>query len=236
MPDTWRPKPSLPSPVLGTEYLGWLRANLFSSPGNTLLTLLSIALLVLTVPPLIRWGLIDATWLGDSRGVCDSASQDGPAGACWVFIKVRMGVFLYGFYPLVERWRVNFTFIVLAVALLPLFAPILLATSRRRVILFLAATVAVFSLYGPIPAAFIVCYLFAPFALNRLFQGKPFLELFGSQLLSILAGIGLSVAVGFLVYYAVLLSFGDKAAGAIGLTALVLALFLLFISRLTTAG
>lgn len=236
MPNTWRPKPSLPSPVLGTEYLGWLRNNLFSSPGNTLLTLLSIALLVLTVPPLIRWGLIDATWLGDSRGVCDSASQDGPAGACWVFIKVRMGVFLYGFYPMVERWRVNFTFIVLAVALLPLFTPTLLATSRRRVILFLAATVTVSFLYGLIPAVFIICYLFAPFALNRLFQGKPFLELFGSQVLSVLVGIGLSVVVGFLVYYAVFLSFGDKAAGAVGLTAMVLALFLFFISRLTTAG
>lgn len=236
MPDTWRPKPSLPSPILGTEYLGWFRTNLFSSPGNTLLTLLSISLLVLTLPPLIRWGLLDATWLGDSRGVCDSASQNGPAGACWVFIKVRMGVFLYGFYPLLERWRVNFTLIVLAVALLPLFAPTLLATKLRRVFLFLAATVTVFFVYGPIPAAFIVCYLFAPFALDRLFQGKPFLELFGNQVLSILAGIGLSIVVGFLVYYAVLLSFGDTAAGAIGLTAFILALFLLFVSRLSTAG
>ena len=236
MAEKWQPKPSTPSPRLATGYMRWSKNNLFSTPGNTLLTLLSIAILVLTVPPLLRWGILDATWLGDSRGVCDDASQGGSAGACWVFIRVRMGVFLYGFYPLVERWRVNFTFIILAVALMPLFAPALLGTTARKVSLFLAATATIFLLYGPTPAAFSACYLFAPYALDRLFQGKPFLELISNQLLAILAGIGLAIVIGLSVYYAVFLTLGDKAAGAIGLTSLVLTVFLLFISRLTAAG
>jgi general L-amino acid transport system permease protein len=236
MAETWRPKPSLPSPSLGKGYALWSKTNLFSTPGNALLTLLSIAFLVWTMPPLIRWALLDATWLGDSRGVCDSASADGAAGACWVFIKVRMGVFLYGFYPLVERWRINFTFFVLAIALMPLFAPILLQKNNRRIALYLTATVVVFFLYGIIPAAFIVCYLFAPFALNRLFQGKPFLEFFNNQLLAVFVGIVSALAVGAAVYCVVLFGLDDKAAGAIGVTALVLTIFLLFVSRLTTAG
>ena len=236
MAETWKPNPPLPAPVLNTGYLGWFRTNLFSTPSNALLTLLSIIFLILTVPPLIRWGLIDATWLGDSRGVCDSASQNGANGACWVFIKVRMGVFLYGFYPLAERWRINFTFIVLAVALMPLFAPMLLGTITRRLIVNLIATATVLFFYGPVCATFIACYLFAPFVLDRIFRGKPFLELFGNRILGILAGIGLSVFVGGVVYYAVFFSIDVQAAGAISLTALVLTLLLVFISRLTAAG
>ena len=233
MIEDWSPKPSLPSPNLSSGLLGWFRKNLFSTPGNTFLTILCFSILILTLPPLIRWGLINATWLGDSRGVCDGASQ---AGACWVFVKVRMGVFMYGFYPLAERWRVNFTIIVLAVSLLPIFAPTLLKKINRQIFLYLAATITVFFLYGFIPALFIVSYLFAPFALARLFQGRPFLELFGSQALAVATGVALAIVGGGLVYYAVLIVVDGRAAGAIGITALVLILFLLFVSRLTIAG
>jgi len=232
----WRPKPSLPSPNVGPGLTGWFRKNLFSTPGNALLTLVCAAILLVTVPPLLRWGLLNATWLGDSRGVCDAASQGGSSGACWVFIKVRMGVFMYGFYPLAERWRVNFAVLVLASALLPIFAPNLLHKTRRQILLSIAATLTVFCLFGWVPAVFIAFYLFAPFALERLFQGKPFLELFGSQALAVAIGIALAVVGGGLVYYAVLLGVDAKAAGAIGLIALVLMLFLLFVSRLTTTG
>ena len=236
MPEPWRPSAPLPSPNIGTGYVGWLKNNLLSSPGNILLTLLSISLLILTVPPLLRWGLLDATWLGDSRAVCDQAAADGTTGACWVFIKVRLGVFLYGFYPPIERWRVNFTLIVLAAALLPLFAPTLLRTNSRKVLLYLVATAARLLLYGSIPAAFIACYLLAPFVLDRLLLGKPFLELFTNRLLAVLTGIGCALLIGLSVYYLVLFSLGGEAAGAIGITALLLTVFLLFVSRLTATG
>jgi general L-amino acid transport system permease protein len=236
MLETWRPKPSISSPTLDTGYLGWFRANLFSTPGNALLTLLSIAILIWTLPPLLRWGLIDATWLGDSRGICDSAAKDGGGGACWVFIKVRLEVFLYGFYPLAERWRVNFTFLVLALAILPILAPTLLRETGRQVLLYLAATAGVWFFFGLFPAVFLACYLFVPFVLPRFFQGKPFLELFGNQLVATLVGIGLAIAAGALVYYAVRSGIDAKAAGAVSTTALILALFLLFVGRLAMAG
>lgn len=235
MIEDWSPKPSRPSPNLGSGFSGWLRKNLFPTPGNALLTFLCIAILIVTLLPLIRWSLINATWLGDSRGVCDQAAAGGSAGACWVFVKVRLGVFMYGFYPLAERWRVNFTLIVLTVALLPILAPALLSKITRQMVVYLAASIIVFLFYGLIPATFIACYLLAPFVLARLFRGKPFIELFGSQALATVTGLALAVA-GAGIVYAALIGVDDKAAGAISLTAFVLTLFLLFISRLTSAG
>ncbi|WP_331776002.1 amino acid ABC transporter permease [Sulfurospirillum sp. 1612] len=79
----------------------WMRDNLFSSPLNTALTMLGIAILVWIIPPFIKWSLIDAHFAGDSRAQCTGD------GACWVFIKVKMSMFMYGFYPEVDRWRVN---------------------------------------------------------------------------------------------------------------------------------
>jgi general L-amino acid transport system permease protein len=143
---------------------------------------------------------------------------------------------MYGFYPLVERWRVNFAVIVLAVALLPIFAPTLLRKTTAQIVLYLAATFAVLSWYGLIPAIFTACYLFAPFALARLFQGRPFLELFASQALAAVTGVVLAIGGGGLVYYGVVTGIDGKAAGAIGFTASVLLLFLLFVGRLTMAG
>ena len=53
--------PSLPPPITAAGQIGWLRANLFSSPLNVLLTLLSVALLIFILPPLIQWAFLDAT-------------------------------------------------------------------------------------------------------------------------------------------------------------------------------
>ena len=95
--------------------IAWLRANLFSSPLNTALTLLALAFLYWTLPPLIGWLFVDADWSGTSREACSRE------GACWVFVRVRLGQFIYGFYPEVERWRVNLAFALLAVGAAPLF-------------------------------------------------------------------------------------------------------------------
>ncbi len=81
--------------------LAWLRANLFSSPANSALTLAALFLLWHTLPPLIEWAVIDADWVGTSRDDCTGG------GACWVFVGTRLSQFFYGFYPEAEQWRVN---------------------------------------------------------------------------------------------------------------------------------
>lgn len=109
------PKPPEGPPVTSVGVAGWLRANLFSSPLNTLLTFAAGYLLYVSIPPILDWAVLSAHWVGDSSEDCTGA------GACWVFIKVRFQQFMYGFYPAQERWRVLLAVAVLIVAMLPLF-------------------------------------------------------------------------------------------------------------------
>lgn len=93
----------------------WIKRNLFSSVTNSILTLLCLWLLWIALPPLVEWAFIKANWVGTSRLDC---TRDG---ACWVFIHARFGQFMYGLYPLGERWRINLTLAVCLISLLPMF-------------------------------------------------------------------------------------------------------------------
>ena len=44
-------------------------------------------------------------------------------GACWAFVKAKLGQFIYGRYPLEERWRVDLVFVMFAAGLVPLAIP-----------------------------------------------------------------------------------------------------------------
>ena len=98
---THTPHPDLPPPITNVGVIGWLRTNLFSSWPNTLLTFAALYLIVLIVPPMVQWALLDADWVGDTREACDSG------GACWVFVGVRLNQFMYGLYPESQYWRIN---------------------------------------------------------------------------------------------------------------------------------
>ena len=114
---THTPHPDLPPPSTSVGLIGWLRANLFSSWPNSLLTIAAIYVLFIALPPLIEWAFLKASWLGDSRAPCDAEK----GGACWVFVKVRMDQFMYGLYPESEYWRINLAFAILAEAALSFF-------------------------------------------------------------------------------------------------------------------
>lgn len=103
----------LPRPLATAGPIGWARANLFSSPVNTLLTIAILALLVWVVPPMVRFLFIDATWSGADRDAC-LAGPNGEAGACWAFVRDRFSYFIYGSYPIGQRWRVDTFFALLA--------------------------------------------------------------------------------------------------------------------------
>ena len=111
----------------------WLQRNLFSSVGNTVLTLVVAAGLALLVPPLFRWSVTDATLWGVSKSACVGD------GACWAFIRMRLPIFIFGLFPPDQRWRV-----VLAFVLLVGFAiPVLRERTQHRWI-YLVALIAVF--------------------------------------------------------------------------------------------
>jgi general L-amino acid transport system permease protein len=110
-----QPHPDLPPPASIVGVMGWMRQNLFSSPMNTVLTLIGAYLLYILVVPALRWAVFDADFTGSTAQDCAGT------GACWVYVKVRFGQFMYGFYPEAERWRVNFGGILLIVLAAPLF-------------------------------------------------------------------------------------------------------------------
>ena len=113
------PEPVLPAPIFAAGPLAWLRANLFSGWLSSALTLLTAALCLWLIPPLIAWATVDAVWSAPDGALC-RAHQDG---ACWAFIAHKIDYFRYGSYPQAERWRVDATEIVGAVLIVWLLWP-----------------------------------------------------------------------------------------------------------------
>ncbi len=109
------PVDAMPPPPATTGVLGWLRANLFSSIPNTILTLATFAFLLWFIPPIIEFMFIDAVWSGADRDACLVTEQRPEVGACWAFVRDRFAYFVYGSYPISERWRVNVFFVMLAI-------------------------------------------------------------------------------------------------------------------------
>jgi len=108
------PAERLPPPPERTGVSGWLRANLFSSPVNITLTIICILFIAWAVPSLVRFFLIDAVWSGTDREACLPSPAHPHPGACWAFVRIWSSYFVYGFYPLSQRWRVDLFFASLA--------------------------------------------------------------------------------------------------------------------------
>ena len=109
--------PAMPPPSNSVGPVRWMRDNLFSSTSNTILTLLGLYLVYLILPPFIQWAFIDSVVLGaESRKECLAIMGDD-RGACWSFVYRRWGQFVYGFYPIEERWRINVAFILTALTI-----------------------------------------------------------------------------------------------------------------------
>ncbi|GAB2187113.1 amino acid ABC transporter permease [Roseibium sp. LAB1] len=114
--------PRLPAPISTTGVIGWMRQNLFSSIGNTVLTVIGILIAYSLIAPLIQFALIDAVWSGENREAC-LAQDGGHAGACWAYVEAYFPQFIYGRYPTEEIWRVNVVYFLFAVLLVPLAIP-----------------------------------------------------------------------------------------------------------------
>jgi general L-amino acid transport system permease protein len=113
----YREQPSLPSPAGQGSFAAWLRKNLFSSWLNSIVSLTLLYVLIPQLWHLIHWAFISADWFGASRDQCVSG------GACWVFITNRLNLFIYGFYPESEYWRVNWIYALTALQVAALLFP-----------------------------------------------------------------------------------------------------------------
>src|SRR5262245_14559976 len=101
----------------------WARRNLFSSIGNTAVTLICVALIVAVGAALFDFLVLSAAWRGTKLSDCVQAE-----GACYPFIRSRFDQFIYGVYPQAERWRIDIAF-ALAAAISALLA---VPSLRRR--------------------------------------------------------------------------------------------------------
>lgn len=108
-----------PAPRRATGALAWLQKNLFATPMDTVLTLLGVAFLIWSVPPLYNFFIGHAVPPGGTVEQCRVEN----VGACWAYIDARMTFFIYGFFPTEEYWRPNLVFFLGAVLIIPLLWP-----------------------------------------------------------------------------------------------------------------
>lgn len=111
--------PLLPPPKGTAGLVGWLRQNLFSSIWNTLLTFGVGLFLGLIAWTILDWAVLRAVWTGADREAC---AIEG-AGACWPFAWAKFPQWMFGFYPVEERWRPALVFVIGALALVPMLMP-----------------------------------------------------------------------------------------------------------------
>ncbi len=104
-----------PPPASSVGPLAWLRENLFSTPFNVVITILIVLLLLWMIPDVLRFLFVDAVWTGSDRTACLYTADRQDVGACWPFVYERFNYFIYGSYPVDERWRVNVFFAMLAI-------------------------------------------------------------------------------------------------------------------------
>jgi general L-amino acid transport system permease protein len=112
-----------PPPVASHGIWARTRERLFFGPLNILLTVVSAIIIIAVAVPLLRFLLIDAVWDGASRVDCLAETIGRPVGACWPFIGAKFTQLVYGFYPWGQHWRVDLTFVLGAVLLVPLLIP-----------------------------------------------------------------------------------------------------------------
>ena len=95
------PVAARPAPVK-TEGLGpWLRANLFASVPNAMLSLVLLGIAFWMVSGFMRWGVFQAVFAADA----DACQAARGVGACWGVVNEKARLILLGRYPRAEHWR-----------------------------------------------------------------------------------------------------------------------------------
>jgi general L-amino acid transport system permease protein len=101
MTDIFVPLPARPAPIK-TEGLGpWVRANLFSSVPNALLSLLMMGVALWAAWGAISWGIVHAVTAANA----DLCQANRGIGACWGVVNEKARLIVMGRYPREEHWR-----------------------------------------------------------------------------------------------------------------------------------
>lgn len=104
--DTMLPESAPPSSQVGP--IKWVRENLFSSPLNAILTLISIYVvywIVLHIGPWLANGIWDAESLTECREIRNATLGEDASAACFAVLTDRWQQLIFGFYPSEYYWR-----------------------------------------------------------------------------------------------------------------------------------
>jgi general L-amino acid transport system permease protein len=111
------PEKAPPATVGGV--IGWVRRNLFRDVQTSILTLVGAVIAIWFGIDLVRYMIIDAVWSAPDGAACRAPG----AGACWAYVARKLPYFVYGSYPVEERWRVDITLLIGAVLIAWLLWP-----------------------------------------------------------------------------------------------------------------
>ncbi|NKB53633.1 MAG: ABC transporter permease subunit [Rhizobiaceae bacterium] len=188
--------PEQPAPVNTHGPIAWMRANLFSTPRDSILTVIFAAVVLFAVYKLLPWLLIDSVFFADSLRNC----REIDSGGCFAVVVSRFNQLIFGFYPPELYWRPILTFVLMFVA----FAPMLHDNLPRKMLWFTAVypLLAYWLLWGGA--------IWGPLLILAMVAGVYFVYKYASKTLS--AGLSLLAA---LVFVAVWLLFiqGNLSSG-----------------------
>ena len=128
-------KPALPPPTGDHGFFGTVRKNLFATPVDSVLSIIAGLFIAWGVWNILEWAIFDAVFTGSDREAC-LVEGGGHGGACWAFINAKFGQFIYGVYPIAERWRVDLSFALLAILAAGLLIPKVPYKAANAVLLF----------------------------------------------------------------------------------------------------
>ena len=120
-----------PAPLGQTGVIRWMRENLFSSVGNSILSVLAIAFVIFIGAELLPW-MIQPSW--DSGSLRQCIDDPNITGACWGVIRDRFNQLMFGFYPQEAQWRPILAFVLMLTAV----APVLFDKLPRKMMWFSA--------------------------------------------------------------------------------------------------
>lgn len=92
---------ALAPPVPGTWAFDDLKRRFFATPLQSLVSLLSLALIVLLGWKILNWAIFSAVFTASGGPDACHAVE----GACWSVIAARWRIIFFGLYPYAEQWR-----------------------------------------------------------------------------------------------------------------------------------
>lgn len=111
--------PKLVPPANITGLWAMLRERFAPTPLSGVGTIVVGALLLWAIWSILQWSVVSAVWSAENREPCNVEG----AGACWPFVKAKALQWIYGFYPIEERWRANLVFLLGGLSLAGLLIP-----------------------------------------------------------------------------------------------------------------